>query len=63
MTMKTSATCHCGREISRSQKYALEHRLDTLCYACAKARCDESPEVCPFVSESGSTFEEVSSRD
>ena len=60
--MTAQLICHCGREIMRPQEFGFENRLNTLCYACAKARCDESTEVCPYAGDR-SDFEEVSSQE
>lgn len=61
--MTVLLVCHCGRVIKRSQEYAFESRLNTLCYACAKARCDESSEVCPSAGDRISESELVLSEE
>ncbi len=58
--MTKQSVCHCGRQIRRSQEYGFENRLNNLCYACAKARCDESTEVCPYAGDRTSDFEQIS---
>jgi hypothetical protein len=60
--MTAPLICHCGREIRRPQQFGFESRLNMLCYACAKARCDESTEVCPYAGDH-SDIEQVSSQD
>jgi hypothetical protein len=61
--MTVLLVCHCGRVIKRPQEYAFENRLNTLCYACAKARCDESTKVCPFAGDRTSDSEPVLSEE
>jgi hypothetical protein len=58
--MTVLLVCHCGRVIKRPQEYGFESRLNTLCYACAKARCNESTEVCPYSGGRTSDVEPVS---
>lgn len=60
--MTAPLICHCGREIRRPQEFGFENRLDTLCYACAQARCDASTEVCPYAGDR-SDSEQVSAQE
>lgn len=57
--MPERPACHCGRPIARSQPYPLERRLALMCFACAKANCDESMEVCAVALDSVSTARAV----
>ncbi len=59
--MPKRLACHCGRPVARSQSYPLEHRLASMCFACAKASGDESMEVCAVALDSVSTARAVRS--
>jgi hypothetical protein len=59
--MPKRLACHCGRPVARSQPYRLERRLGSMCFACAKASCDESMEVCAAALDFVSTVRAVRS--